>query len=143
MTDRIPSDHETVDSHRIRLSTVGRTGRPQIPLPADLDCAVDDVLWLSLEGEQGHAEVTGDLSGEPTIRGVYANARLARADGEGENELAAWVEAHDLSADDPLFVDVLTPSHAYGLRRPGERVVYHAVDPPDAGLAEIARDLGE
>jgi len=143
VSDRVPSDHGTVDSHRVRLATVGRTGRPRIPIPDGLDCAVGDVIRLSLEGDRGHAEVTSDLSGEPEIRGVYANARLARSDGEGENALAAWVEEYGLLADDPFLIDVLTPGYAYGLRRPGERVVYRAVDPPDAGLADIARGLDE
>lgn len=143
MSDRIPSDHATVDSHRVRLTTVGRTGRPRVPLPDGLDCTGDDVVSLSLEGDRGHAHVATDLSGKPVIDGVYANARLARADDGGENALTSWVAGSDLSADDPLLIDVLTPGYAYGLRRPGERVVYRAVDPPDAGLAEIARELDE
>jgi hypothetical protein len=141
VSDRIPSDHPTVDSHRVRLATVGRTGRPRVPLPDGLDC--DDVVSLSLEGDRGHAHVTTDLSRKPVIDGVYANARLARDDDEGENALTSWVAGHDLSTDDPLLIDVLTPGYAYGLRRPGERVVYRTVDPPDTGLAEIARELDE
>jgi hypothetical protein len=143
VSDRIPSDHGTVDSHRVRLATVGRTGRPRVPLPEDLDCASDDVVSLSLEGDRGRAHVATDLSGKPVIDGVYANARLARADDEGDNALTSWVAGCGLSADDPLLVDVLASGYAYGLRRPGERVVYRAVDPPDASLAEIARELDE
>jgi hypothetical protein len=143
VSDRIPSDPETVDSHRVRLATVGRTGRPRVPLPEDLDCAVDDVVSLSLEGDRGRAQVTTDLSGEPVIDGVYTNARLARAADEGDNALISWVAGRTLSADDPLLIDVLAPGYAYGLRRPGERVVYQAVDPPAASLAEIARELDE
>jgi hypothetical protein len=49
--------------------------------------------------------------------------------------------AAGVSAGDPLLVDVATPGFAYGLCRPGERVVYRAADPPRSSLADIARDL--
>jgi len=35
----------------------------------------------------------------------------------------------------------VTPGFQYGLRRPGERVVYTALDPPASSLSDIARDV--
>jgi hypothetical protein len=141
VTERVPSDHAAVDSHRVRLETVGRTGRPRVPLPDALDHTAGDVLRLSLEGIEAHAQVTADLRGEPGIESAHPDAQLART-GEGENRLAAWVDRHGLGAGDPLLVDVVTPGYQYGLRRPGERVVYDAVEAPDDGLADIAEQFG-
>ena len=141
MTERVPSDHATVDSHRVHLETVGRTGRPRVPLPDALDHSAEDVLRLSLEGVEAHAQVTADLRGEPGIEGAYPDARLART-GDGENRLVAWVDRSDLGAGDPLLLDVVTPGYQYGLRRPGERVVYDAAEAPDDGLSDIAEKFG-
>jgi len=142
VTDHVPSDHGAVDSHRVHLTQVGRTHRLQVELPATLDCAVDDVVSLSLEGDARHAQVTAGLDGEPTIQGAFATPRLARTRGEGEDELRAWVDEHGLGAGDALVLDVLREGYAYGLRRPGERVVYSPPEPPDSTLSDIARDLG-
>lgn len=141
MTERVPSDHATVDSHRVHLETVGRTGRPRVPLPDPLDHGTGDVLRLSLEGVEAHAQVTADLRGEPGIEAASPDPQLART-GEGENRLVAWVDRHGLSAGDPLLVDVVTSGYQYGLRRPGERVVYDAVEAPDDGLSDIAEKFG-
>ena len=141
MTERLPSDHATVESHRLHLETVGRTGRPRVPLPEGVEAADGDLLRLSLEGEDAHARVTADLEGKPGLEGAYADRNLARS-GDGENRLAAWVAEHDLSAGDALLLDVVTAGYQYGLRRPGERVVYRAVDAPDDGLSDIAEKFG-
>jgi hypothetical protein len=141
VTDRIPSDHATVDSHRVRVETVGHTGRPRIPLPDTIDHGAETVLRLSLEGVDAHAQVTADLRGEPGIEGAYPDAHLART-GDGENRLAVWVDRHGLDAGDPLLLDVVTAGYQYGLRRPGERLVYDAVAAPDDGLSDIAEKFG-
>lgn len=138
---RVPSDHDAVSTHRTHAKRVGRTRQLRVPLPADVDVATGEILRLSLEGETYHARVREALDGSRGVRGAFANARLARTDGEGENHLRAWLESAGVDADDPLLVDVLTPGYQYGLRRPGERVVYAAVDPPSSSLADIARDI--
>lgn len=140
MTDRIPSDHDTIDTHRVHLSTVGRTRRRQIQLPTALECALGDVIVLSLEGERVYAEVTAGLDGDATVQEAFGTRQLART-GDGENELRVWLDACDLTDGDPLMLDVLRAGYAYGLRRPGERVVYSPPDPPDSDLADIARDI--
>ena len=143
MSDRVPSDHDAVDSHRVRYDTVGHTSRPEVVLPEGVDLAVDDVVRLSLEGDAVHAAVAETLAGDLALRGAFDNARLARTDGEGEDRLHAWAADLGLETGDQLLLDVVTAGYAYGLRRPGQRVVYEAPDPPDSGLADIARDLAE
>lgn len=140
MTDRVPSDHATVDSRRVHLSTVGRTRRLQIVLPGVLDCELEDVVSLSLEDRSRWAQVTASLDGEPTLQGASRTRQAART-GTGENDLREWLDEHGLAAGDALVLDVLREGYAYGLRRPGERVVYAPPDPPDSSLADIARDL--
>lgn len=141
MTDRIPSDHESITSHRTHREQVGRTGRPRIPLPAALDVAVGDVIRLSLAGEEYHAQVTQSLDGGRDVRGAFFDARTARTDGEGENYLVEWAADAGLTPGDPLALDVVTPGYKFGLRRPGERVVYEATDAPSSSLSDIAQNL--
>jgi hypothetical protein len=141
VTDRVPSDHDSVQSHRTTVAQVGRTGRPRIPLPEGVEAAVGDVLEVSLEGETYHAQVREALDGECDLRGAFPNARLARAEREGENALRAWLDEAGVAVGDPLLIDVVTPGYNYGLRRPGERVIYAATDPPASSLADIARDI--
>lgn len=140
MSDRVPSDHATVDSRRVHLSTVGRTRRLQIVLPDDLDCELEDVISLSLEGETRWTQVTASLDGDPTVQGAYRTRQASRTE-TGENELRAWLDEVGLSAGDAVVLDVLREGYAYGLRRPGERVVYSPPDPLDSSLADIAQDL--
>ena len=142
MTDSLPSDHDAVESHRVHLTEVGRTGRPQITLPDDVSCREDDLIWLSLDGTAAYAQVTTALTGERVIQGAFPNQRLAR-DHEGENKLAAWVTDGAVDFGDALLLDVLTEGYAYGIRNPGERVVYSPPDSPDSSLSDIAQNLDE
>jgi len=142
VTDSIPSDHDTVDSYRVELDSVGRTGRPQLPLPAAVDCEVGDVVDLTVFGDRLYAAVVSNLAGEPAIQGSFANRRLARTQ-EGENLLRSALDERGFGPGTTLVFDVVTEGHAYGLREPGNRVVYEAADPPDSSLADIARSLDE
>lgn len=142
MTERLPADHGAVASHRVHLERVGRTARCRVPVPEPIALEPGTVVRLSLEGNACHAAVTATLADVPAIDAARDNARLARV-GDGPNRLAEWTASQDLSAGDPVICDVLTEGYAYGLRRPGERVVYAAPDPPDGSLSAIARDLGE
>jgi len=141
VTERVPADHDAVTTHRTHVERVGRTSRPRVPLPEGLAVAVGDVVRVSLGGETYHAQVRESLDGSRDLRGAFANARLARADGEGEDHLAPWLESIGLGAGDPVLVDAVTPGFMYGLRPPGQRVVYDARNPPSSSLADIARDI--
>jgi hypothetical protein len=141
VTERLPSDHDAVESHRCHLESVGRTSRCRVPLPDGLGLADGDVIRVSLEGEAAHAHLEQTLAGDLAISAAFDNPRLARAEGEGADRLADWLTDSGLGAGDPLLVDVVTEGYALGLRRPGERVIYTAVDPPSDSLADIAQDL--
>jgi hypothetical protein len=142
VTDRIPSDHDAIDSHRVHISTVGRTRRRQVVLPTGLECSLDDLVFVSLEGEGRHAAVTANLNSEPTLQDAFVTRQLARTQG-GDDELGVWLDDNGLTDGDPLILDILRTGYAYGLRRPGERVVYSPPEPPDSTLQDIADSLDE
>lgn len=141
MTDSLPSDHPTVRSHRVHLESVGRTGRLRVALPPALDVGAEDVVCLFLDGDATHAAVAETLGGSLAVSGAFDNARLARTEGEGTDRLREWVEASGLAAGDPIALDVVTGGYAYGLRSPGDRIVYRPPDPPADSLRDIAADL--
>ncbi len=143
MTERVPSDHESVTTHRINYGRVGHTHRPELVVSPH--CSVDEgsVVQLSLEGTKTWARVEETLSGKLAIRGAFENARLARSQGEGDDRLQDWAETHDLSPGDRLLLDELRSGHVYGLRRPGQRLIYAVPRPPNDSLGEIARNVEE
>lgn len=140
MSDSLPSDHPAVDSYRVHLSAVGRTGRLQIPLPDECSPTADDIVSLSFGGRTHYGQVETTLDGQRVLRGAYRNRRQAR-ERDGENTLRDWLRELGLGAGDPLLLDVLTSGYAYGVREPGQRVVYHPPDQPDTSLTDIARSL--
>lgn len=140
MSDSVPSDHPSVDSHRIELAAVGSTGRPQLLCPSPLDCASGDFVRLTIDGTTTHAAVVSTLAGDTAVREAYANRSLART-GEGRDILGEWLAATDNGPGDTLVLDVLTEGYAYGLREPGQRVVYEPVEEPDSSLVDIAESL--
>lgn len=142
MADRVPSDHASVETHRVSLDTVGRTSRLRVTLPETLAVAEGDVLRLTIDDSDAHAQVRTGLDGHPEVRGAFDNARLARAD-EGENRLAEWLDAVGLDAGQSVLLDELVAGSHYGLREPGERTVYTVREPPSDSLADIASQLDE
>jgi len=140
VTTRVPSDRDAVESHRVHLATVGRTGRLQVPLPEGLSLGADDLVSLSLAGTRTHATVERTLDDDLAVRGAYADRNLARSR-DGSDELAAWLDDAALTSGDPLLFDVIAPGYAYGLRLPGDRVLYERPKEPDRSLRSIAEDL--
>lgn len=142
MTDRIPSDHDTVSTHRVSLSSVGRTSRVQVSLPDGLSCEPFDVVSLSLSGRNYHSQLQRAVSGDLVVRGAFDNRRLAKADG-GDNRFQEWVTDAGRGPGDSLELDVLREGFAYGLRVPGERVIYEPPEPQRSSLTDIAESLEE
>ena len=140
MADAIPSDHSAVDSFRVDLTTVGSTSRPQVLVPEELDCERDEFVRLVLGDRQTHTQVVSTLDGDRAIQGAYANKRLART-ADGENLLATWLDDVGVEPRATLVLDVLTEGYAYGLRLPGERVVYEPLEKPNSSLSDIAESL--
>lgn len=140
MTDAIPSDHPTVGSARVECSQVGRTGRPQLLLSPEHSITAGETLRLVLDGTQRYAPVVSALDDGPAIEAAYANRRLART-AEGANLLREWLDDRELGPGSTLVVDELVSGYAYGLREPGERVLYEPIEEPDSSLTDIARSL--
>lgn len=140
--DRLASD--TVESRR---ATVTRSGGPRsrlLRLPDAVGASAGDVVRVSLDGDgrttNGFARVDADATGR-YLAGAYANRRLAKTDGEGEDLLAPLLATRDPGSS--LVLDVLDPGHHYGIRRPGERVVYEVPERRDDSLASIAEQFEE
>ena len=137
MTDRIPSDHPTVETVRATLSRRGRT-RSRLSLPDDDRFPLEPVR-LVLDGDISHARIESNRAGIG-IDGAYDNARLAR-ENTGTDRLEEWRASTGIEYGRSVLVDVVEPGFLYGVREPGERAVYTAVESPDESLAAIARDL--
>jgi hypothetical protein len=134
--NRIASD--AVESGRARVARHGGPRSRRLVLPDDAVVAEGDLLRVTLDGTDGFAVVAADADGR-YLGGVYANRRLARTPGEGEDLLAPFLAGRDPGTS--VAVDALDPGHHYGLRLPGERVVYAVPDRRDDTLAGIAEDL--
>lgn len=149
MPDRVPSDHETVRTIRATIARRGAS-RPRIDVPEDDADAFpdDDVVRLVIDGTTRFARLErGFADGVPRIADAHDTPEEARSPGDGPNRLAEWFESSDRSFGSSAAIDVIEPGFAYGLREPGDRAVYDAVEAPDSGLASIARraerDRGE
>jgi len=142
VSDRVPSDNDSVQTHRVAIEAIGRTKRPRVLLPETLDVSDGDVVSLALDGDTADALVETSIDGDLVITHVADNRRLAR-EREGENRLAEWLDDATVSLGGSAHLDVITAGHEYGLRTPGTRVVYTATDGPDSTLSDIASDLEE
>jgi hypothetical protein len=142
VSERIPSDHASVTSLRATIVRSGGTRRPCLRLPDDVAVDEGDVVRLLLDGATTHARVVSDSTGL-LVRGAYDNERLTREPREGQNRLVEWCTDHDRDPGDAVELDELDPGFCYGLRDPGERVVYDVPARPDQSLRDIASSLRE
>ncbi|MFB6162179.1 MAG: hypothetical protein ABEJ86_01890 [Halococcoides sp.] len=141
MAERLPSDHDAIDSHRVTVERIGRTSRPSVSIPAGVDLDPGDRCVVSLAGTETHAVVDSGFDGDARI-GAVADSRSAAGEGP-TGRFADWLESVDIPIGRSIALDVITPGYKIGLRPPGERVIYHTRDPPDRSLTSIARDLVE
>lgn len=142
MVDRLPSDHPSVESVRSRVARHGGA-RKRIEVPAEI-LPDEDVIRVVINEETYFGSLhAGPSATERWITGVYESPRLARDPGDAEDYLEAWLDRHDRSPGSSVLVDVIEPEYAIGLRPPGERTVYEAVESPSDSLDAIARSLEE
>jgi len=144
VTDRVPSDHESVRSIRATLDRVGRTDRLKVTVPPENGdvLPVEAVVRIVLDGRTYHSLVDEDFDGNPELPGAFDSPSLARGT-DGTDRLAEWVDSAGLSAGDSVLLDVVTPGFKYGIRQPGRRTVYEATAAPDDSLSSIASDIEE
>ena len=140
MSDRVPSDNDSVQTHRVAIEAIGRTKRPRVLLPDTLGVSDGDVVSLALDGDTAYALVGTSIEGDLVVTHAGENRRLAR-ERDGENRLAEWLDGTTVSLGGSAHLDVITAGHEYGLRTPGTRVVYTATDGPEPTLSDIANDL--
>ncbi len=143
MSDRLPSDHDAVETHRASLERVGRTDRPKVVVPDDAAVPTDELVRIVVDDRTYHARIETSLQRDPEITGAYDTPTLARDPGDGENRLETWVESADVTVGGSVLLDVVTEGFQYGLRAPGERAVYDATEAPSDSLSAIADELGE
>lgn len=142
MVDSIPHDHPSVESVRATLQRAGRMNHPKLVLPDDANTELfpESVVHFVLSGQQYHARIERNFDEVPEIRSVRDNSRLVR-EREGENRLHEWFEANDLGYGRSVHIDVIEPDHLYGVRLPGDRMIYTDIPKPNSSLTDIARDL--
>jgi hypothetical protein len=141
VTERVPSDHPSVTTHRAHLERSGGTRRPCLRVPEAAALDADDVVRLVLDGHEYHAVVTGDSRGL-VVRSAHDNRRMAR-ERDGENRLVEWASQADRGPGDAVEVDEVVPGTLYGVRVPGHRAVYTATEAPRDSLSAIAESLEE
>ncbi|PSQ26127.1 hypothetical protein BRD03_11380 [Halobacteriales archaeon QS_9_68_17] len=144
MADRVPSDHDSVHTVRAALATTGSTRRPRVEIPADEAdrFPADEVIRLVVDGSEYHARIDTALTDDTrVVAGAYDSPRFARSPGDAPNRLLEWIDRADLAVGGSVLVDVVEAEFKYGVRDPGERVVYTATESPDDSLASIAERL--
>ncbi len=142
MSNRLPSDSESVDTARAELIRLGSARRQgiRLPEPASDELAAGDLIRLVFDDSEYHAQIAEDTRG-PLIRGAFANRRLARTTGEGENYLAEWLRDLGRETGNSVEFDTVVVGEQYGLRAPGERTVYTVTQGPRSSLSSIAENL--
>lgn len=138
--DRVPSDHETVETVRVRL--VAHGPKTAVAVPTSVSVPTDDLVRVAIDGTTYHGQFE-DFADGPRLTGLFDTPTVARAPGDGTNRLQEWLSDLDQSRGQSLQLDIIESGFKYGLREPGERAIYDAPTPPDDGLASIARDLDE
>lgn len=142
MTDRIASDHPSVQT--VRSTCVETATGVRLEVPADDRDAfpTDEVVRIVLDGDELFGPVERALTGDDlSIPGVYETPDEARDPTGATDRLAAWVDDRSVSMGGSVLVDVIEPEFLYGLRKPGETVYYDAHEPPSDSLSDIANDL--
>ena len=136
--DRIASDNPAIETRRATVARHGGT-RKRVEIPGDVPTG--EIVRLVLDGTTYHTRIEGGFAdADPHVAGAYETPEMARS-GDGTEHLQAWLDAADRSPGSTVLLDVIEPEFAYGLRAPGEEVVYDAIEKPRDSLASIARDL--
>jgi hypothetical protein len=138
--DRISSENPAVETLRARVARHGAR-RKRIDLPED-SLPEGEVVRLVIDDTTYHARIEGGFAGDPHISGAYETPEMAR-ERSGPNHLQTWLDEAARPVGGSVLLDEIEPEFAYGLRKPGEEVVYEAVEKPKESLANIARDLEE
>ncbi|SER19949.1 DUF7112 family protein [Natrinema salaciae] len=142
MSDRIASDHPSVDTVRSTCSETATGVKLEVPADDRELFPTDEVVRVVLNGEELFARVERALTGDAlSIPGIYETPGQARDPSGATDRLTAWTDEHDVPAGGSVLIDVVEPEFLYGCRAPGETAYYDAREPPTDSLSEIAKDL--
>ncbi|SEH13074.1 hypothetical protein SAMN04487967_1131 [Natronorubrum sediminis] len=144
MTDRISSDHPSVQTVRSTCTETATGVRLEVPADERDAFPTDEVVRIVLDGDERFGRVERALTGDDlSIPGVYDTPDAAR-DPSGETDrLLEWIDDANVSMGGSVLVDVIEPEFLYGLRSPGETTYYDAYEPPSDSLSDIASNLEE
>jgi hypothetical protein len=144
MTDRIASDHPSVQTVRSTCTETATGVKLEVPAEDREAFPTDEVVRVVLDGDELFARVERALTGDAlSIPGVYETPDLAREPSGATDRLTEWIADHDVPADGSVLVDVVEPEFLYGLRAPGETAYYSAREPPSDSLNDIAESLDD
>ncbi|WP_226480584.1 DUF7112 family protein [Natrinema amylolyticum] len=142
MTDRVASDHPSVQTVRSACTETATGVKLEVPADDREAFPTDEVVRIVLDGEERFAQVERALTGDDlSIPGVYDTPNLARNPSDGTDRLTEWTAEQDVPAGGSVLIDVVEPEFLYGLRAPGETTYYDAREPPNESLSEIAENL--
>ncbi|MBZ6495413.1 DUF7112 family protein [Natrinema longum] len=142
MTDRIASDHPSVETVRSTCTETATGVKLEVPADDRSAFPTDEVVRIVLEGTERFARVERALTGEDlAIPGIYDTPDLARDPSGGTDRLAEWTATQEVPAGGSVLIDVVEPEFLYGVRAPGETTYYDAHEPPSGSLSEIAKNL--
>jgi hypothetical protein len=141
MADRVASDHASISTLDATIVAHGATSRPAIELPEDADVPSGELLRLVVDGTVQFTVLQSFAGDSLRISGAYDAPGEARSPGDATNRLRTWLDDTELSTGRTVHIDVIDEGFKYGLRAPGERVVYDAPASPSDSLASIASQL--
>lgn len=149
MTERVTS--EAVTTYRARIVRTG--GGRGVRVPDEVGLSPSDEIVVVIDGADRHARVGRGADG-PVLRSAFDTRTELRtvtsdaadepiAAGDVPDRLGAWLDSLDRDVGASVALDELNAGRRYGLRDPGERVVYDLRETPDDSLQDIAERLGD
>ena len=139
MTDRLPSDHPSIETVRVPVERHG--GGLRLAVPTDVIPADETVVRIIVDERTRFASFTRMNGESQWLIGVYDTMKGASAPSTGTNRLVEWLTDRERGPGSSVEIDVIEPGFLYGLREPGTRTVYQGFERPSASLSAIARDL--
>ena len=141
MVDRVASDHPSVRTLDGTLVSHGPGSRAAVELADGGSIPTGEVIRLVVDGTERFAQPGSFAGGTVRLSGAFDTPEYARSPADRTNRLREWLDRTELTIGRTVHVDVVDEGFKYGLRAPGERVVYDVPETPDDSLASIAAEL--
>jgi len=141
MVDRVASDHSSLETLDAELVSHGPGSRRAVELSGDVTVPTGEVVRLVVDGAVRYTKPSRFAGETIRISGAFDAPDHARSPADRPNRLREWLDRTDLATGRTVHLDVIEEEFKYGLREPGERVVYDAPETPEDSLASIASRL--